>query len=301
MIDRKILLLGCLCVGIAFLAGSVSAEHTSQPIQSLRQQLAQLDPDNLEGYLRIGESLGVNTNTDSDRTLAMQTLAIGIGLTQRSDNPKLAASMCIALATVEPNPTISSALWDLALILDPNRRASWLVHRDTQEQELAQLKKDAARCLYAARFNDPKLATELLGQREIREAIRQAARDADLDPSRIDRVLSEMISLATDDDCRGRVFIAERNDGELRRVVCRDHLRPIGTALDDDSLRQFIKLELILLGQFSTGMNQQAWETNAYLGLDEPARDPSASMIIQHYQVNLSRPYWRGERWASSR
>ncbi len=293
-------LLVSLCLGAVLALGGASSVRIGQPSTSIVRQLARLEPGNLDGYLRAGESMGANAQGVQERDLAMQTLAVGIGLAHRAGNSKLAASMCIALASVEPEPAMASSLWDLAYSMDSDRRGAWIEHRDARARESAQLRQDAARSVYAARFHDPQLATELLGKKAIRETIRQASRRAGLDPVGMDRLLSEMIADASGDDCRGRVFVTQRNDGEVRRMVCSDHRRPIGTGPDDESLRQLIKLELVLLGQLASPANRDAWEVNAYLQTDAPARDVSVPQIVEHYRVDLTRPYWRGDRWASS-
>ncbi len=295
----------CMCVCVmatAFVVGGAST-RAAQPVLSNAQQgqqLGRLGPGNLDGYLRIGEQLGADAQTDQQRDLAMQTLTIGIGLAQRAGNAKLAASMCIALASVEPDPVMASSLWDLAYMLDPDRRWAWVAHRDAKARESAQLRRDAARAVYAARFHDPQLATELFGKKAVRETLRQGAHQAGLDPVAIDRLLFAMIADASEDDCRGRVFVTQRNDGEVRRVVCGDHRRPIGAGPDDESLRQLIKLELVLLDALWSPTNRDAWEVSAYLEMDGAMGDVSVSSIVAHYRVDLTRPYWRGDRWASS-
>ncbi len=290
----------CVCVIATAFVGGGASTRIVQPGLSSSHQLGRLEPGNLDGYLRIGEQLGGDAQTDHARDLAMQTLAIGIGLAQRAGNSKLTASMCIALASVEPDSAMASSLWDLAYSIDPDRRWAWVAHREAKTRASAQLRRDAARAVYAVRFNDHQLATELLGKKAVRETIRQTAHQAGLDPVGVDRLLFAMIADASADSCRGRVFVTQRDDGEVRRVVCGDHLRPIGAGPDDESLRQLIKLELGLLDELASPTNRDTWAVSAYLQMDEPVEDMSVSSIVEYYQVDMTKPYWRGDRWTSS-
>jgi len=288
-------------LAIVLFGGGISARITDQSSQSASRQRAQLDPEVPESYLNLGETLGARAQSDEEKQYAAQVLTLGIGLAQRQGMPKLAASACIALAAIEDDAQMGTSLWDLALMLDPSRRSAWLAHRDARTQAQQHRRQAAARCLYAARMAHPKVASELLGQQGIRQTIHTIANRAGFDPAKIDQLLDGMIHDASEDECRGRVFITKRIDGGAKRIVCPDHQRPIGAGPDDQALRQLIKLELLLLGEPPKEMDARGWETAAYLGQQTPAIDPSVSMVIQHYQVDLTRPYWRVDRWSSSR
>ena len=297
---RNRISLVCVGVLVAVFATGFTSLVVQPKAQSQRQSLVYLNPDTIESYFTAGELLGAQAMTDQDLLLASQVLAIGIGLAQRQDDLDLAASMCIALASLETDTEMSSALWDFALMLDPDRRSAWLIHRDTRLNAHKELSRDAAMCLYAARLNDHKLASALWVQRGIRKAIAQAADKAQVDSAPFDRLVSEMILQASEDDCRGRVFIAKRSDGQLARVVCPDHIRPVGTAMSDHSFKQIIKVERVLLNLELSQPDGNRWEVNAYLELNEPARDPSFAMIRDQYRVDMSKPFWRNNRWVAS-
>lgn len=294
--------IGLVCVGVlvAVFATGFTSLNTQPTTQSHRQQLTKLNPDDLESYFIAGELLGAQAETDLERLLASQVLSIGIGLAQRQDDLSLVASMCIALASLEPDAEMSSALWDFALMLDPDRRSAWLIYRNTRRDEQAELSQESALCLYAARFHDHKVASALWERRDVRQAIGDAAQQAGVDQSRFNRSIAAMIEQASDDDCRGRVFIAHRSDGKMQRVVCPDHIRPIGTAMRDQSLQQIIKVERVLLNLEPSQPDGDGWEVNAYLELNDPAREPSFAMIRDQYRVDLSKPYWRNNRWVAS-
>ncbi|PCI11240.1 hypothetical protein COB72_01480 [bacterium] len=292
MIYPSRLRISCLCVSLAMFSIGIAPE---EPMVLY----SDLTPESPEMYFNIGELLIAETADDSHILLGTQFLAIGVGLASRQDQPELAASMCIALAWSEPDAKMAASLWDFALMLDPNRYSAWVVHRNARLKEQAVVFEEAAQCVYAARFNDPKRASELLARRDILRALQDGARQAGLDPVKIHRLLESMINDSHNDDCRGRVFITERSEGQVRRVVCQDHTRPIGSSPNEESLRMLIKLELVLLDGLRPS-GDAPWATIAYLQLSEPAREPSLSQIADYYNINYARPYRRDDRWTSS-
>lgn len=295
---RAAALCACVCMGVA--AGGVTSERISQPDLSIRQQLAKLDPGSPDAYFALGELLSATAESESDHLLASQTLAIGVGIAYRHGEFGLAASMSIALASIEADPDMAASLWDFALMIDSTRQSAWVSFRNNRYEENAQLRQDAARCLYAARFNDQQTALQLFELKSVRDTIFRVAREATLDPTRIDQLVAGLIRDGSDDECKGRVFVSQRSEGEVRRIVCPDHTRPVGAGPDDESLRQLITLEMVLLNDRADLSIGDAWELNTYLRLEKPARDPSLAMIADYYRVEFARPYWRGDRWASS-
>jgi len=298
-LSRSVIWIVAMFVGSSILLG-VGARQT-QP--TTRQKLVELNPDSLDMYLRLGESLLAQSSTDQDAQLALQTLAVGVGLANRRGDFTLAASMCIALASYEPDWAMRVSLWDLALMLDPDRYWAWQRFRDAQDHASQTEQAEAARAIYAARFNDPAQAQELLGQRAIRDQITRAAKQSNLDPDEIIQMLEALIRAAEHDPCRGRVFAIERGNGEVRRVVCAEHRRPLGSAMSFEDLIKLIKVETKLLTMSSGQVNidaQTPWVVNELLDMDQPARDPSIAQVIAWYGVDLTKPYRRANRWASS-
>lgn len=287
-------MLGCFC--LAILVCMVGwASIASDPSSSA------LDPADPQTYFLMGETLALGSDEQQDQMLGAQVLAVGVGLAVRLDDHQLAASMCIALAAVEQDASMFEALWDYALMLDPDRMSAWKTHRDSRRRGQRGLNNQGARCMYAARFQDPKLASELYGRPEIRQAITHAAQGVGVDPVKIDRLLSLMIHEAEGDDCRGRIFVTERVGGEVKRLVCPDHARPIGASTSAESLRLFLKVELALLGGPMSQSKDGAWAVNAYMDLDAPSVEPSSAMIAEFYGVDLARPILRARRWVSTR
>jgi hypothetical protein len=262
-------------------------------------QLERLSPSDPEQYFLLGEQLGAAAQSDQDRLLAQQVLAIGMGLADRAGEGELAASMCIALSSLETDPGIAARLWDLAVLLDPTRRSAWRAHRNALFDELEQLRETASRCLYAIRFNNSQLAQMIFEQVGTRDAILAAAERGGLDSVRVDRRISRMILDASDDSCRGRVFVAERSNGQVRRVVCPDHVRPVGTGGSDADLKLLVQLEVLLLDEPHDPRMWDGWETNAYLEFVDPTIDPSPMEFVERYGVDLAKPARRGDRWVS--
>ena len=262
---------------------------------------ARLDPTDPKTYFIAGEALAFGSDEQQDREIGAQVFAVGIGLAVRLDDLQVAASMCIALASAEQDPGMFESLWDYALMLDPDRMSAWKTHRGSRRRSMNAINQQAARCLYAARFQDPKLASELYNREEVHQAIIDAAQGAGVDPVKIDRLLLLMIRDADNDDCRGRVFITERVDGEVKRLVCPDHTRPIGASSSDESLRLLLKVETALLNGSKFQSKNSTWAVNTYMSLDSPSSDPSASMIAEYYGVDLAKPVLRADRWVAAR
>lgn len=301
----RLIIMASLCGLSVVIAGTESSRSEQAAIRrdqgdELFLRLDQLHPNQPESYFAVGERLGASARTESELFLANQVLGVGIGLAQRQGDLELAASMCIALASFEDDTSLSSVWWDLALMLDPSRHQAWVVFRDVRAQEDVQLRQQAARCLYSARFSDPKVASALWGEIKIRRVIKEASEKIGLDPARVSRRLDELISVASDDECRGRVFVVEKKDGQMERVVCPDHTRPIGTAFDEQSLSEFIRIEVELLSPVLSSTADGAWELTEYLKLQLPANDPAFAQIQDHYRIELSKPYWRDGHWSAS-
>jgi len=254
-----------------------------------------LDPSDAETYLETGEWLAASATSQDELARAHQVLAVGIGLAHRQGEPRLAASLCIALAASEPNIQLSESLWDFALMLDPTRRSAWRAHRDARSHAISTITNDAARCLWAARMGDQKAAGDLFNNSAVRERIKDAALQAGIDPNSFDRILSRAIRNHDFDDCRGRVFVIDRSTGEVRRVVCEEHTHPLGALDGGIELAEFIRVEAVL---HELSINQ--WESAVSIGLDEPARDPSISMLETQYKIDLSRPYLKAKQWVAS-
>jgi len=285
--------------GLVIVAGGVSRTQ-SEKSQHTQPLLRQLVPENPGQYLNVGESLAAIAIDDHDRLIASQVLVLGINLANRRGDGMLSASMCIALASIEHDANTAESIWDYAALLDPTRISAWRTHREDRRAELAGLREAAARCLYAIRFDDYQLAAALFEQDGVRATIRIAAIEAQLDDGKIDQLLARSLADGSNDSCRGNVFIIQRAQGQVRRLVCPDHLRPVGTANNDDTLRQLIELELRLLPKTRGSSESMSWRTSEYVGLSTPQHDPSLSDFARLYGVDLTRPYWKSGRWSAS-
>lgn len=292
----------CACTTLFFvsmLVGFASSQTTPSP-QSIKL-LSKLDPDEPSTYLRAGEELGARAQSDQDRLLAIETLAVGLGIASRLDDRELAASLCIALSSVESNIHRASALWDLALLLDPSRYASWVIHRDALVELQTATRARAAQGLYAARFHDPQTAESILSQRSVRNIITEAATRAGFTPNTVDRLIDQLIESAKNDPCKGRVFVRQRGDGQVWWAACTDPHRPIGASTSDESFAQLIQLELILLDEQSLSSDSMPWDSVSYFEQTQPSRDPSVSAFMTIYSIDLSKPIWKNGSWVSAR
>lgn len=287
IVQRLCVLLPCVLV----LAGLRAAPNS----------VSDLRAENPEGYLELGELLAAQAPDQGASHRARQVLALGAGLAQRRGDAALAASCCIALASQEADdPERARMLWDLALLLDPSRLQAWSQRRAALADAQDSLRKQAARCLYHIRNGDVRDAAPLYERADVRSRIRLAAQNSGhQQPDRFMAHLDEMIVLAQDDDCRGRVFVRQAQDGEAVRYVCPDHARPIGTTLSDELLGWFVRIELALLDPDGGAQGLSGWEVSGALGRTDPLADPSLAQVLDFYGVDLTRPHWRGGAWAA--
>ncbi len=296
-----------LCVSfiVALSALGATKIRTTTLVQdSYERRLTQLNESNPVDYYELGELLIADDSDPSHIRLGLQTLVIGLVLAQQQGDHELAASICIALAANEPAPHRVTNLWDLAYQLDPARRSAWENHRSLGYVDLERTILDASLCIAAARNGDEKIASDLFAEQTVRDQIRIAATRSGEDPRVIVSLIDQLIAEARDDDCRGRVFSTLREDGEIRRVVCQEHARPIGSAPSEEALRSLIKVEHQLIVQSGQGGGQTSesqWATTTYLELNAPARELTVEQIATMYQVDLKKRLWRANQWVSSR
>jgi|GEM_PF-2765372 len=268
--------------------------------QVTRGQLAQLNPEKPVSYFYAGENLGAIARTDQQRDIASQALVVGANLAYQQGDSSLAASMCIAIAAIESDAQRSQDMWDLALILDRQRLNAWRTHRDKKYNEDTQARELAAKCLAAARYGDTKHASELYNQNAVREIINQTVQSIGLNESRVSQLIHDMLEHG-DDECRGRVFVVERSDGEVQRVVCQDHRRPIGAADNEPALRDLLKIEHELVSMSPSHVAASPWSLSDFIGTTSAVHDPSLSGMLERYGVDTTMPYWKDNRWTSKR
>ena len=289
--------LGLSCTTYAhFLEFNVSKKHDVEVVR-----LTQLDPNSPSGYFTYGETLLAYAENAEEKALAKQVLAVGIGLAADNNLPELAASMCIVLADGEDSTVDAINLWDLALMLDPMRSSAWQKHRNQIIDQDLQVRQIASRCIHAARFYMPEQASELLKVSGVTEAIQTASEQSAVDPALVLNTLRMLIQQASTDTCHGRVFVTRRGEGVVNREVCPDHARPIGTSISQESFNNLIRVESVLLAKSQGHQRSVNWGDVTYLQLDAPAQDPSVSMILKQYGVDISMPYWKNGQWDSSR
>ncbi|MDF1808404.1 MAG: hypothetical protein P1U42_01780 [Phycisphaerales bacterium] len=263
--------------------------------------LNKLNPLNPVSYLIAGEALGARAQTEQQEFVASQALILGAIFAYQQGDQSLAASMCIAIAAIEPDAYRSQELWDLAIELDPQRLNAWREFRDKKFNEDSKSRQLAAKCIAAARFGDTKLAAELFNQSSVHDLIIQTANALGLNSSALTQTLREMLE-HPDDECRGRVFVVERSDGEIQRVVCQDHRRPLGAADNDRVLRELLQIELELVTTDPRHFESAPWSLSEYLDATlQPVRDPSLNGLLSVYRVDETMPYWKHDKWVSKR
>lgn len=252
-------------------------------------------PDHPETYFQLGELLGAQAQTSAQQDRAEQVLAMGATLAMQQGEHQLAASCCIALVELASDPQHQRDLWDLALLIDPDRFPSWVKFRSSPADSSA--RRSAAECLRLIRNAKHADAAELFRTQSVKDQLAAAAESLGLSPSTTLDQIRLLLSHQRDDACRGRVFDTRVRDGESSRFLCPDHQYPIGSAPDAKSLELLLSLETACL---ESAAQINGWGGVVAMGLDQPARTPSIEMLAQQYDIDPARPYWDGQGWSSN-
>ncbi len=257
------------------------------------RRVSSLDPDRPRSYLLVGEWLA---RSDDTRALARETLATGALIAidaaragPSGDAARVAGSLIVALASLEPDPDANRGLWMLALSVDPDRAESfrWLGGRTwSQDSD----RTASARALGLLRRGDPDALGELTDAHRAR--ILSEARSLGLDADRIDAIIRAWRHNTEHDPCQGRLFVRTREGDRIVATPCpRPEFHHGGTYSDDWAAMVAIELSL-------AGHTPSSWPIRGAIGLDRPVPMWTPDRLTQVYGVSASRPVYRAGRWA---
>lgn len=251
-------------------------------------------PDQPRTYLRYGEVLAAEAQNPDAQSLARQVLAMGVLLAYRDGDHELAASGCIALANTHDEPDLRARAWDVALILDPSRLAAWSQRRASERDH--QASRLGAQCLRLARNAKPGDARALFDRSGVRDAIMQAAGRLGHTEKTVRDALMPLLDTSRDDNCRGRVFYAQVEDGQSRRVLCGDHDHPVGGLGDPETLRLLLSIELECLNERG-GLG--SWAGSVFMWRHQPFEVPDLDWLADQHGIDPDRPYLVDGRWVA--
>ncbi|MBO6513350.1 MAG: hypothetical protein JJ974_05235 [Phycisphaerales bacterium] len=256
------------------------------------RSLERLVPSDPRRYLELGEeSLLLHSSSERGR-IGVELLVRAVILGVEHDQPMVASSACIALADLAEDARDQRWLWDLALLIDPDREAEWVEFH--QRIGASQIDREAARCMHAIRFHQHPLGEDLFRQIEVREQILRAGERVGIERSQLVRLIERVIQQGLSDSCRGRLYIAERGSPG-RRLVCPDHLRGLGLLSNDEDLRMYLRVEMEL-----GGIEAGSWDGAVSMSRDAAVKVPRVSDLAARMGVRSDEVFYRDGRWVST-
>lgn len=252
-----------------------------------------LDPSSPRAYLEAGEWAMIGARDNAQRAHARQLLGRALAYAHEAGSPRLASSACIALASIARSDEQHARLWDLALVLDPARRAEWERVVRARRAERRAVDRLTLRCLSSVRLHDMPTGEDLFGRADVAERIRELAREHGMDPDAVTALIAREIESANEDSCRGRLFVGSRS-ARGERVVCPDHLRGVGLAANDRQLRMFLTLETAL-----SGAGLDGWGVAGAVGRLDAAVPPTVGRVVEDLGVRPTLGFYRNGQWVS--
>ena len=263
-----------------------------EPIEE--RYIERLDPSEPVDYFDLAETILGSESAPEQHSLAFNLFARAAYWGSFHNDPQLAASACIAMASLVTKPQDQQWLWNCALLLDPEREAEWVRFFTKPHAVREQIEKAAAACLYAIRFHEHPEAMELYGAPGVKNEILEAGERAGVPRLELLRVLERELERGAQDPCGGRMYIADRSNPGLR-IVCPDHLRGLGMCANDEELRVFLKLEMVL-----NGVRAESWSSGEFISADRVIKLPRVEDLRVKFDVDPAKAFYRDGRWVTS-
>ena len=279
----------CVFAGLGLFAG-LSGFQKSIDDQALRN----LDPVHPAGYYELGESVLIAEDSQQNTSLALQLFARAAYWGEFTGEDQVAASACIAIASQMTDASKKRWFWDLALLLNPTREREWAratIHAVEAKEKVAQ---SAAACLYSIRYHEHPEAVELYRQAGVKSKILDAGERAGIPRLELMRILEQELERGAADPCHGRLYIADRGSPGMR-IVCPDHLRGLGMCANDEELRSFLRVEMIL-----NDVEVGSWASAESMAMDEAVILPRVEDLRSMFGVDVEKAFYRDGRWVTS-
>jgi hypothetical protein len=268
-------------------AGLLLGASERHPAPEVEQRLASLRPDNVGGYLLLGERL---VEQPQSAAVGRETLALAV-LLAADTNPSMAASAAVALASAAQSSDERRGLWSLAVELDPIR-ADDLAWASGLIAGAGDLDRDAGRMLGSLRVNDRDAAVALAASIALRERIIEEGVRLGHDQRTLRAVLAKWESDALNDPCRGQLTVRSRNGADVLSQPCPDPSYHHGLRTDSSDWAMMVGIEMSLLGA-----TPDFWSTQAAVGLDLALSVWTLERLTDVYGVSRTRSVRRSGRW----
>jgi hypothetical protein len=267
-----------------FMAGAAAIQSSAAPPIPVS--------DNPESYLIFAEYMAARSSSVENQRAAVESALLGASSAVQHGDLSFAATCLIAAAEFAES-TARADMWDLAVMLDPTRMSEWNSFREVYDQDAAR----AGTAILFARYNRSDLSGSEYSHGQVQIAITRSALQAGYSGDEVIREIDRVARHAQDDDCKGRVFVPQRdsNSNQIIRVLCEDHNRPLGAMRDDNVFVMLLQTEMAL-----RNVKSSAWAAGQGSGNNPPLRDPSLVVLMESYGISDARPLWINGRWSES-
>ena len=263
---------------------------------SVSTRAQEMTPSNPHEYLQQGELRVAQSESPEDIRIAREIYAMGVLVAAQQGEHLLASSCCIAIAsTYEPTDSVCESLWDLALLISPERESQWLTHRrGSSKLHDAHRAAEAIRLLRNAEYAQ---ASKSLKDDRVRTEINRASERLGFQRASVWQLINGMTNASSNDPCNGKYFQVEIVDGKAHRRVCTQHPWAIGAAPDLDELKMLIGIEAICADAVD---EMDDWGGVYELSITQPASLPSLDWLRDLYKIDPTRPVLKDDRWVSA-
>ena len=300
---KLIVWIGLLAGAVVLMGGAGQDQGTESSRSGYEAALRSLSPERPEGYLQLGELMLLGPTDTGDVDFAVGLLVRGAVHGAQHGDRKTASSACIALTEHVDNEPTRRWLWDLALLLDPSREREWERMLEIRDEQRAAVTLEASRCLHSVRYHQHPESEEMYGKREVRDRILEAGQSVGIEWAALNSLIEREIQNGASDSCRGRLYVVDRDQRDLRRA-CPDHLRGLGMCANDTELAVLLRVEMVLAGvEASTeaGLSSGGWATSAGMGMDGAVKVPAVEDLEGIFRVRADRAFYRDGRWTATR
>jgi hypothetical protein len=278
-------------------ASPTIAARTPAPVDRWSDRLRALDGRTAKAYFDLGEDVAASTTTVAESQLAKVLFVLAFDLTRAAgDNPTLAGSACLALASL---PGLErERTWLLAMAGVVDRR--FAARSDGQNAERIQDDEvsrsaayDAATFLGHYRAGQFSQAQRLLESPEVRRVLERYERL--LLPMGGGGALSRMereLAQSACPECRNERFVQRRGVTPPEFRICPACKGRPGPKVSDDVLIGQLRFESRLLRGIHT-----SWSAQLVADQRAPLRDPEPTQLAASLRVETRKVLWRDGTW----
>lgn len=272
------------------------AAPPAAPLDRFLARLSRLTPAAPEAYFLLGEEVADAVDSPERAKLAKELFTLAFALDVERTGGKggeLAASCCLALASVTRSETDRRWLGAMAVAIDPRRKPpGWLAGQ--QEAVGAQTAYMAASALGCVRSGDGRQALLYLDDPGVRAVLGKYDRLIIDSPYKGTLAATELeASRWPCKECQNQRIVKKPGKGGEYRLCPTCNGRP-GMRLTPEQWLAQIRLESLLL----SGIHR-SWGAQVASDLGQPLRDPDVRDLPGVLGVDAGKRVWKNGAWAA--